>query len=130
MRELILMKAMMFWRKRGKEKAVKKIEGALWGYMVSQHGVIVDTLQNLRRVERDAVIGGKPLGLTMTRIFDPSTARGKGVVVNDYDSLDNYPELILYEGYYREVSGQATDIHLEKKQGKGPCSGGKGDNYN
>jgi hypothetical protein len=111
----------MFWRKKwteqkGKKKqAVKKIEGALWGYMVSQHGVIVDILQNLRRVEKDAVVGDKPVGLTMIRIFDPATADKQGVAIDDYDSLDDYPELILYEGYYREVSGQATDIHLEKK---------------
>ena len=58
----------MFWRKGGteqkgkKQKAVKKIEGALWGYMVSQCGVTVDVLQDLRRVECDAVVGDKPLG--------------------------------------------------------------------
>ena len=113
----------MFWRRKGgeekgkekKKRAVKKIEGALWGYMVSQQGVIVDVLQNLRRVERDAVVGDKPVGLTMIRIFDPGTANQKGVTIDDYKSLDNHPDLILYEGYYREVSGQATDIRIEKK---------------
>ncbi len=110
----------MFWRKKGeekgkKEKEVKKIEGALWGYMVSQHGVIVDILQNLRRVERNAVVGDKPVGLTMIRIFDPAAVKEKGIVIDDYDSLDNHPELILYEGCYREVGGQATDIRIEKK---------------
>lgn len=89
----------MFWRKREqKKKAVKKIEGALWGYMVSQQGVIVDVLPNLRRVERDAVVGEKPVGLTMIRIFDPAAANERGVAIEDHDSLDNYPELILYEG--------------------------------
>jgi hypothetical protein len=110
----------MFWRKKGteqkgkKKKAVKEIEGTLWGYMVQQ-GVTVDILQNLRRVERDAVVEDKPAGLTMIRIFDPATANEKSVTIDDYGSLDNYPELVLYEGYYREVSGQATDIHIEKK---------------
>ena len=51
----------MFWRKKKaledeKRKkatnAVNKIEGPLWGYMVTQRGVVVDVLQNLRRVER------------------------------------------------------------------------------
>lgn len=111
----------MFWRKKGGEekrkqkrkKAVKKIEGALWGYMVSQHRVIVDILQNLRRVERDGVVGGKQV--TMIRIFDPTTANEKGVAIDDYEGLDSYPELILYQGYYLEIGGEPRDIHIEKK---------------
>ncbi len=108
----------MFWRKKGteqkgkKKKAVKKIEGTLWGYMVQQ-GVIVDILQNLRRVERDGVVGGKQV--IMIRIFDPATTNEKGIAIDDYESLDSRPELILYEGYYLEIGGQARDIHIEKK---------------
>lgn len=107
----------MFWRKKGqkKKKAVKKIDGALWGYMISRHGVAVDMLQSLRRVEREAVVGDKPVGLIMIRIFDPATAKEKGVTIDDYGSLDNYPELVLCEGYYRDVDGQAVDIHIERK---------------
>jgi len=111
----------MFWRrKRGEEKgkekkkkAVKKIEGPLWGHMVSQQKVVVDVLQNLRRVERDGVVEDKPV--TMIRIFDPATADKKGIAIDDYQSLDDHPELIPYVGYYREVSGQVTDIHIEKR---------------
>lgn len=111
----------MFWRKKGgeekgkekKKKAVKKIEGSLWGYMVSQQGVVVDILQNLRRVERDGVVGGKEV--SMIRIFHPATANEKGVAIDDYESLDSHPELILYKGYYLEISGEARDIHIEKK---------------
>jgi len=110
----------MFWRERGenekgkqkKKKAVKKIDGALWGYMVSQ-GVIVDILQNLRRVERDGAVGGKQV--IVIRIFHPAIADKRGVAIEDYDSLDSHPELILYEGYYLEIGGQARDIHIEKK---------------
>ena len=111
----------MFWRKKSpeekakekkREKEVKKIEGALWGYMVSR-GVTVDVLQNLRRVERNGEVEDK--SATMIRIFDPAAADKKGIAIDDYQSLDNHPELILYEGYYREVSGHATDIRIEKK---------------
>ena len=110
----------MFWRKKAEEKgkekkkkAVKKIEGSLWGYMVSQQKVVVDILQNLRRVERDGVVGGKPV--TMIRIFDPAAAKEKGVAIDNYESLDSHPELILYKGYYLEIGGAAKDIHIEKK---------------
>ena len=113
----------MFWRKKSVEekakekkrkKEVKKIEGALWGYMVSQQGVIVDVLQKLRRVERDAVVGDKTVGLTMIRIFDPADANQKGVDVEDYRSLDDHQELVLYKGYYQAAAGE-TDIRIDKK---------------
>jgi len=110
----------MFWRKKEgeqkgehkKKKAVKKIEGALWGYMVSEHGIIVDVLQNLRQVERNGLIEGKPA--IMVRIFDPAAVDEKGVAIEDYESLGDNPELVLYEGYCREIGGQ-LDIHIEKK---------------
>ena len=51
----------------------------------------------------------------MIRIFEQVIAGEKGITIDDYQSLDDHPELTLYEGYYREVGGQATDIHIEKK---------------
>ncbi|MFC2003555.1 hypothetical protein ACFLV4_06420 [Chloroflexota bacterium] len=110
----------MFWRKKEgeqkdkqkKKKSVQKIEGAMWGYMVSKHGVIVDVLQNLRQVERHGVIEGKPA--IMVRIFDPAAVDEKGVAIEDYESLGDNPELVLYEGYCRETGGR-LDIHIEKK---------------
>ena len=109
----------MFWRRKEtegkyKKKAVEKIEGLLWGYMVYQHGVIVDVLQNLRRVEQ-STIDDKSVELTMIRIFDPASADKRGITIDGYKSLDDHPELILYEGYYREVGGEATDINIKKK---------------
>ena len=107
----------MFWRR--KKKTGKNIEGDLFQYMVNKQHVSLDVLHNLRIVERDAVVGDKPVGLTMFRIFNPFVTDEKGVSIDvatdDYESLDNHPELVLYEGYYREVGGQATDIHIEKK---------------
>jgi len=110
----------MFWRKKEgvkkeehkKGKNVKKIEGELWGYMVSEHGVIVDILQNLRQVERHGVVEGKPA--IMVRIFDPAAVDKKGVAIEDYESLGDNPELVLYEGYCRETGGR-LDMHIEKK---------------
>ena len=111
----------MFWHKMGtvlkgeKNKAVKNIEGALLGYMVSQHAVTLDELQNLRRVEREVVLGDKPVGIIMIRIFNPDTAKEEGVTIDSYSSLDGHPELILDEGHYRDVNGEAMDIKIEKK---------------
>ena len=77
--------------------------------------VSVDTLRELRLVEHDVIIGDKPLPLIMIRIFHPIIAREKGVIIDKYESLDNQPDLILYEGHYETFDGQATNIHLEKK---------------
>jgi len=38
-----------------------------------------------------------------------------GIVVEDYDSLDSYPKLILYEGYYCRGKGQEIAPYIEKK---------------
>lgn len=118
----------MFWHKMGtalkgeKNKAVKNIEGELFGYMISRHGITLDELQNLKRVEREVVLGNKPLGIILIRIFNPDTAKEKGVTINSYSNLDKHPELILYEGHYRDANGEALDIKIENKWVKG--SGG------
>lgn len=107
----------MFWRKKKipederREKALKaaqKIEGPLWGYMVTQRGVVVDILQSLRRVERTGMAGGK--SATLVRIFDLAVTEKAGVVVDSYESLNAHPRLILYEGYYR--GPEMADIHM------------------
>jgi len=109
----------MFWkrkktpeddRRRTAKKAVKKIEGLLWGYMVTQRRVVVDVLQHLRRVECDSTVSGKPA--IMVRIFDPAAAKKEGVLIDSYESLDSYRRLILYEGYYR--GPEMADIHIEE----------------
>ena len=119
----------MFWRKKGveekgkKKKAVKKIAGPLWAHMVMRYRVTDDVLQNLRRVERHGLVEDKPV--IMIRMFDLATADKKGVSIEDFESLDDHPELVLYAGYYHSVLGVATDIHIEKKQEKWLGSGGK-----
>jgi len=111
----------MFWRrKQKKKKAVKEIEGALWQYMVNS--VSLGVLHNLRLVERDAVVGDKPVGLTMIRIFHPAATKEKDITVDDYDSLDGYPELVLYEGYYQVTDGHAVNIRIEKQPERLPGS--------
>ena len=64
-------------------------------------------------MESDGTIGDKPV--TMIRIFNPATANEKDVAIEDYQSLDNHPDLILYEGYYCVTRGQITDGEIEKK---------------
>lgn len=105
----------MFWKWKkttedeGSERA-KKIEGPLWGYMVTRRGVGMDVLQRLRRVEREGFVWDKPV--TQVRIFNPAGAEEAGVVVDSYESLSAHPRLILYEGYYR--GPEMSLIHMGK----------------
>lgn len=107
----------MFWRKKKRpederrekaKRAVQKIEGPLWGYMVTRRGAALDVLQRLRRVEREGTVWGEPA--TLVRIFDPATAEKAGVMVESYESLNGHRGLILYEGYYR--GAEMADIHI------------------
>jgi hypothetical protein len=125
----------MIWHKIGvvlqgeKKKAIKNIDGEFQGYMIKRHGTSLDELQSLRRVEREVVLGNKPVGVIMLRIFNPDTARERGVNIDSFSSLDRYPDLILYEGHYRNVKGEVMDIKLEKKRG-GNGAGERSNNYN
>ncbi|MBN1161623.1 MAG: hypothetical protein JXA17_06740 [Dehalococcoidales bacterium] len=111
----------MFWRKVGtiikgeKNKSLKNIEGKLLGYMVSRYGLALDEIRNLSCVEREVVLGDKPLEIIMIRIFNLDIAKERGINIDGYGSLDRHPELILYEGYYRDVDDEAMDINLKKK---------------
>jgi hypothetical protein len=53
----------------------------------------------------------KETGLNI-RIFDDSEAIAKKVQVNDYTSLDERPDLIIYDGWFDEGSKQ---VKLEEK---------------
>jgi hypothetical protein len=46
------------------------------------------------------------------RLFDPSEALAKKVEVKDYTSLDERPDLVIYEGWFNEGSKQ---VKLEEK---------------
>ena len=45
------------------------------------------------------------------RIFNPVTAAGKGVSVSNFNTLDQYPDLILFHGSFNKNTG---NIDMEK----------------
>jgi hypothetical protein len=46
------------------------------------------------------------------RIFDEAEAAKNGVRVQDYTSLDDYPELILFDGWFDKKS---RETHIQEK---------------
>jgi hypothetical protein len=99
----------------GKETAVKQIEGDLFQHMVNKQHVPLDILRNLRVVEQETVLGSQPVGVMVFRIFQPGQVKKNGIKIEDYSSLDDHPELVLYEGYYQKNDGRADNIQIEKQ---------------
>jgi hypothetical protein len=81
-----------------KKKVVKEIDYGIWGHMVNEHKIDVVTLDKMRCVDRDGTISGG-LPVKLVRVFSPDEAAGKGIKVTGWETFDEHPELILYEGY-------------------------------
>jgi len=55
--------------------------------------------------------GEAPLNI---RVFDNSEAQARQIEVKDYTSLDEHPELIIYEGWFDERSKQVKLAEKKK----------------
>ena len=81
-----------------KKKVVKEIYAGIWGHMINDHQIDTYTLDEMRCVDRGGTINGS-LPVTLIRAFSPGEAAGKGISVTGWETFDEHPELILYEGY-------------------------------
>lgn len=97
-------------------EAPKDIPSPVYLYLVTTLGVPAENLTNLRSVQKVGFWHGKPV--TFVRIYD-SQSNEEAWQVKDFTSLDQRPELILYEGYYE----RGTDhVFLESKRVRKPRS--------
>lgn len=95
-----------------KKKVIKEIYGGVWGHLVNSHKVDVDTLANeIRCVEREGFLDDKGV-VTFLRVFKPKEAVEMGVIVTGWDTFDQHPELILFEGYLTN----SNEAYLERKK--------------
>jgi len=96
-----------------KKKVIKEIAGGAWGHLVNVHKMDVDTLANtLRCVEREGVLdGGGPV--TFLRVFRLSDVQQRGINVTGWETFDQHPDLILFEGYLTKTN----QAFLERKAG-------------
>ncbi len=69
-----------------------------WAYMclVTTLKVPPENLTGLRSVQKVGFWDSKPV--TFVRIYDPRASE-EALPVKDFTSLDEHPELVLYEGY-------------------------------
>jgi hypothetical protein len=104
----------MFWGKKsekeeGKLSGPKEIRGPVQNYLVAERKMDSTLVKLLKAVERKGTTGAT----FNIRIFDDSEAIAKKVQVKNYTSLDECPDLILYEGWFDEGAKQ---VNLEEKK--------------
>ena len=82
-----------------KKKIIRDIHDGIWGHMVTVHNIDVHTLsKEMRCVERGGVLeSGEQV--MFVRIFRPAEVQNKGIIVTGYETFDEHPDLILFEGY-------------------------------
>ena len=104
----------MFWGKKsakeeGKLPGPSQIPGLVQNYLVTERKMSPDLVKLLRALESKGTTGGT----VNIRVFDESEAIAKKVKVKDYTSLEEHPDLILYEGWFEEAAKQ---VKLEEKK--------------
>ena len=106
----------MFWNHKqaeeGKEKlpGPKGIPGPVGSYMVVQMKKDPDWVWQLRGVARPA---GKKKAF-YCRVFSEAQVAQAGVNVKSWTSLDDHPDLILWEGYFDKQTNTVRDEKFVK----------------
>jgi hypothetical protein len=108
----------MFWGKKSEKEGERKeklsgpkeIPGPVRNYLAAERKMDPDLVKLLKAVVRKSVTGETAFNI---RIFDESEGLAKKVQVKDYTSLDECPDLVLYEGWFDEGSKR---VKLEEKK--------------
>jgi hypothetical protein len=91
-------------------------------FMTKEHGIPSDKIYLFNMAMTPAKIQG--VEATAVRIFETASAgdKDKGLEIKNFDSLNEQPELILYDGYYIVPKKKTwpEEIHIEKRTGTGP----------
>jgi hypothetical protein len=104
----------MFWGKKS-TKEEEKLSGPraipepVQNYLVTERKMDPDLVKLLKAVERKSTTEAA----FNIRVFDESEATARQVQVKDYTSLDECPDLIIYEGWYDKGAKQ---VKLEEKK--------------
>src|SRR4030042_6688882 len=108
----------MFWRKKSakeeekgeKLSGPKEIPGVAQHYLATQGKMGPDLVKLLRAVLRKCITEETVFNI---RVFDESEGLARKLQVKDYTSLDECPDLIIYEGWFDEGTKQ---VKLEEKK--------------
>ncbi|MFO7715409.1 hypothetical protein [Desulfosarcina sp.] len=106
-----------FWKKEGQAASVpangsklakpKELPESVGRKMVTGMKLDPDLVWSLRYVSRPMEARKNT---SEFRIFNPETVHQKGIVVKNFTSLDDLPDLVLYSGFY-DKSASSVEIH-------------------
>jgi hypothetical protein len=105
----------MFWKHKEAEEGVAKLPGPsgipelVGRHLVVEMGKDPDWVWHLKGAVRRRS-KSKTEDSFDVRVFDAAKAAAKKVTVEDYTSLDEHPDLILYEGFFDK---KCTKVHLK-----------------
>ncbi len=100
----------MFWKNRGVPSKPKDIPDIVGGHLVTDYNQNPDVVWKLKAVKRRRQESKNAFDV---RVFDDLEAATKKIKVQDYTTLDEHPELILYEGWY---DLESRTVQLEVKR--------------
>jgi hypothetical protein len=108
-----------FWKKESSEEVAtakkypkpKELPEAVGRKLVVNLKVDPDEAWSLRYLCRPSE--SKP-GIQDFRLFAPNKAAKVGLVIKDWTSLDDHPDLILYEGHY-DRSSKTVELWAKTK---------------
>ena len=103
----------MFWWKKEKGEKLpepKDIPELVGRYVAGNLHRNPDWVWHLKAVVHRKADNGKHA--FDVRVFDPDQAVAESVTVKDYTSLDEHPELILYQGWFDKNTNQ---VQLEER---------------
>lgn len=86
----------------------KELPDRVGRHLVTKLSLDPDWVWNLKCVMRPR---GDERKVFDIRIFNPVTTAGKGVSVSNFNSLDGYPDMILFHGSYNKDTGS---VEIEK----------------
>jgi hypothetical protein len=107
---------MAFWGKKSEEEKREKlagprdIPGPVQNYLVAERKLDPDLVKLLKAVIRKSETEEAPPHI---RVFDNSDAVARKLQVKNWASLDEHPDLTIYEGWFDEKSKQ---VKLEEKK--------------
>ena len=104
----------MFWNKKNNGlPPPKSIPDAVGRYLVVNQGKNPNWVWNLKAVLRPK---GDDKDSFDVRVFDQARMAGQTVKIKDYTSLDEHPDLILFEGCF---NNRTFEVKLESKTKSG-----------
>jgi len=108
----------MFWKKKAEpsEPKNKKLPGPkdipdiVGGHLVVDFNQNPDRVWKLKAVKRQRQESKNAFDV---RVFDDVEAATKNIKIKNYDSFDEHPELILFEGWF---DNDLRQVQIEEKK--------------